>query len=343
MATAERMATAEAPARPATTPSTPTRMATAETVLASPSGGSSGATQKLAALDITSGGSFGATQRLDPLDSPSAKHSASQKLAALDALTVDGQMNLSCYSTVAKSPKYGFRTKSEMKDSRRSYPGPGTYDGISSEKDKWDTTPQWSIGSFTSTSEVSEKPMPVQYNPGPGQYNPGLNGRIRTGSKWGFGAASAPQRPKHIPPDGPGPVYVLKGGIGEPGNQHQWSMARILTRERHANPLLLADGTRPHLVDGTHRLGTPGPGAHKPSIRHTRPHAPERTFGCSRPATVESKMPGPGDYDFLEALGGSIVHTKTGHYSLRKRTKFGDPLQHSASSGFFPAATTFRK
>lgn len=147
-----------------------------------------------------------------------------------------------------------------------------------------------------------------------------------------------------VGPLGPGPgTYELKGSIGE--------IASSSAKGGFAFP---QQSSR----DGLHPESTPPPVAYTVagSKKQTKSDQPWDLVLRGKLSTPLKKTPGPGDYEFLDSVGGSAVHENLPKYTLHDRTKYsgrsrvgsatspGFPhvFRHTVSSpGFIPAATAF--
>merc|ERR1712072_1512305 len=95
---------------------------------------------------------------------------------------------------------------------------------------------------------------------------------------------------------------------------------------------------RQHNREGLHPESTPSPYAYNVAsgvkLTHTQPWD---VLLRGRLSTQPKATPGPGDYEFLDSVGGSAVHKRHPKYTLHDRTKYsGRSRVGSAGSPGFP-------
>jgi len=238
-------------------------------------------------------------------------------LDALDEGSIHGQHSISIQTGITNSPRWSFRDR-HRELTKPNFPGPGAYNAATVDKYKFDAHPNYSM---TSSGEHSESKLLRKIEPGPGEYK---TKELPKGASVSLGTAirhtvhGLHRDAARLP--GPG-QYVVRGGIGDIAN----SSAGFTLRRKHDR-------------DGLHPESTPSPGAYTSSVKQTKSdQARDIVFRGRLAEPKRTKTPGPGNYEFVDSIGGSVVHETLPKYTLHDRTKFcGHSRIGSASSPGFP-------
>ncbi|OLP96547.1 hypothetical protein AK812_SmicGene21207 [Symbiodinium microadriaticum] len=195
-------------------------------------------------------------------------------------------MDLNVLSTHPAGPKYSMAPLIG-KRSGSDEVGPGKYDEVKAEQDKYSKPPCWSIGNpakdglWGADSKEADKLETPEIDesgvPGPGQYSPVEQSPYSP--KFGFGSRRKDPKPGTCP--GPG-QYELKSTLQGRGKGK----------------------------DG--KSTEPGPGEFSPNSSITSRSAPAIGFSASnRDKASVSDSPGPGQYDLATTLTGGAWQKET--------------------------------
>lgn len=224
--------------------------------------------------------------------------------------TMASQPNLLAQSTCKASPKYSFPGAPLQKRDKKDTVGPGQYSQTNVDKDKFQRSASWAIGS-------GQRAVGSSYcrQPGPGAY--ALHPE-QVGKKWVFGSEKKLPEVKRRDVPGPG-AYEVRSKI---------DLGPISIASRVAPPEKRAD--------------VPGPGSYKP-VHDSRSHftsMPGIGFGtASRSDLLLSKAPGPGHYENVTTLCGNIATNTPAKYSIKGKYP---PRKLAESPMPCMAATQFR-
>mmetsp|Transcript_14961 Transcript_14961/g.32889 ORF Transcript_14961/g.32889 Transcript_14961/m.32889 type:complete len:223 (+) Transcript_14961:95-763(+) len=219
------------------------------------------------------------------------------------------QLNLNCISSFRNTPKYSFKGRYSSKDPDLA-PGPGQYKPLQVDKDKFNRSPQFAMGS---PGKEEEKDKPAM--PGPGQYKP-VENSYHGSPKWPFGSETRLHELRRSLTPGPG-SYETRGGLD--------GLHKSIS---HASR------------SGGSRALTPGPGTYRSASEQTLSSPPKFSFGAGmRTELVNSRTPGPGSYEAPSSLCGNVTMRTAGKYSMKFRH---GPRGPDTTPGPVAAGTTFR-
>jgi len=213
-------------------------------------------------------------------------------------------ISLTQHSSYKNSPKWSISARIPPRVAQKGMPGPGAYAQTHSEKDKFSTTPKFTMAG----GQRDGKEWGVF--PGPGQY--GAPGSGKEMPKWGFGSETRLHEVKAARGPGPG-SYETRGNL---------------------EGLKFSVASRPE--GSSKRSVTPAPGHYKPNYDQAFEAAPKSSFGSSsRSELAMSKSPGPGQYEAITILGGNC--------SMRSPPRFtivGKRSQQATEQSPGPGPTT---
>mmetsp|Transcript_65742 Transcript_65742/g.185053 ORF Transcript_65742/g.185053 Transcript_65742/m.185053 type:complete len:219 (-) Transcript_65742:2-658(-) len=218
-------------------------------------------------------------------------------------MVLSGNLNLAATSGCRNTPQFSFGGR-PGESKKEPLPGPGKYDSVAVEQDKFRRHASWSMPPGRSRSTTFKCPGPGAYqSPAPGS---------AASQKWSFG--SAPQRPKIADRKMPGPGhYEVRCDLDNPTS---------LIRSRLE--------TRPSST-------TPGPGTHNPSHDQVEATHPKFKFGSStRSGYLLRKGPGPGDYE-----SPALAITKRSGHRITMQGRYPEPTTGTKGPDFVSATSTF--
>jgi len=222
------------------------------------------------------------------------------------------EIDLNKYSGYKAVPKWSIAARIPQREMAKGMPGPGNYAQTHTEKDKFQTTPKFTMASGNRDSKEWGS------FPGPGQYAPINNSKGPP--KWGFGSETRLHEPKQNRGPGPG-AYETRGGL---------------------DGLHFSVSSRPGGMSKTSQ--TPAPGHYKAdnySSTSMYESSPKISFGSSsRGELAASKTPGPGAYEALNILGGNCSMRAPPRFTiLGKRNQ----MATDQSPGPGPTTTQFAR
>eukprot|EP00930_Biecheleria_cincta_P046807 TRINITY_DN3233_c0_g1_i1.p1 TRINITY_DN3233_c0_g1~~TRINITY_DN3233_c0_g1_i1.p1 ORF type:complete len:224 (-),score=21.21 TRINITY_DN3233_c0_g1_i1:62-733(-) len=220
------------------------------------------------------------------------------------------QVNLQASSAFRASPKYSFtNSNTVMPDKPSKMPGPGQYQLVDTQKDKFRRSASYTIGGSAGEGKAWGA------MPGPGAYSP-ANPAFAS-PKWAFSCDSRLKSLKRSTTPGPG-AYDIKSTLeGRDTSICSKPERRILAQ-------------------------TPGPGAYNASYKSCSNFESSSSFGfgaSDRQKMSVSKTPGPGKYEIPTTLVGNVTMKTPCAYSIKGRY---DPPKADQTPGPISAGTTFK-
>jgi len=204
------------------------------------------------------------------------------------------RIDLCSWSVHSRSPKWSMRGRAQSEGKagdggKGVAPGPGQYNLVSPDLDKYDRGAKYQFGSGSRYKDGWGK------MPGPGAYSP-FDPSL-TAPKWVFGSSNRSEIGGRAG-SGPGPGHYETAGKLTDGMQKSFS------------------GRFP----GSRRVGTPGPGAYTPGMNPALESMPKYGFGSSNRSHLgTNNAPGPGTYEMKTALCQSAITKSAPCFSMKPR------------------------